>query len=151
MPRRRAAALPRSRRLCVFSESFLHNKIVPIPTPVILSKVINGVPIVDIVVSNPNLTMSFVVFQPACTPRPTFQFDMRFFFEQAMISSVVAPMYNFCPLRVSKVIFVVINVHQTTFSNLPHPPFPSMYFYKFTLSIPRIVKPIRGITKFLLL
>ena len=60
----------------------LHDKEIPVPTPIILSKVINGVPIVDIVVSNPNLAVSFVVFQPACTPRPTFQFDVRLFFEQ---------------------------------------------------------------------
>ena len=60
----------------------LHNKEVPVPTSIVLFKVINGVPIVGIVVSNPNHTMSFIVFQPACTPRPTFQFDVRLFFEQ---------------------------------------------------------------------
>ena len=62
---------------------YLHYKKVPVPIPVILSKVINGVPIVDIVVSNPNHPMSFVIFQPACTPRPTFQFDVRLFFEKS--------------------------------------------------------------------
>ena len=44
---------------------------------------------------------------------------------------------------------IVMNVHQTTCSNLPHPPFSSMYFQKLRFCIPRIVKPIRGIPDFL--
>lgn len=77
--------------------SCLHDKEVPVPTPVILSKVINGVPIVNIVVCNSNFVMSLVVFQPACAPRPTFQFDVRLFFEQGYDFFCCCPHMQFMP------------------------------------------------------